>query len=166
MYLIRASDMNLRSGLCGSYAYPDRLFVASEPPVATHYDTIFLCEKLFGNPFGHLSSNEDTSHTAFGWLPSMQVETGPLDDYMTDDAHGRSPGVRPLTEKEILLVGKICTALCNFVKFQKSNRSSKYEVFEDTYRVDLCNEESSVKVSYNMDKENGGLGYGRQVDVV
>ena len=150
-------NLLLRSGCADSYAYRERLFVASDPPVSVHYDTIYLLEKLFGNPFGSLPTTEGDAQKAFGWLPSLQVETGRVEHFRTQDALGRSSGSRPLREAEMLLTGKICSALCSFVKDLKENRTSKDEVFERAYPVRFCNKQASVKVTYNMDEENGGI---------
>jgi len=160
-YAFGSQNMLFKSGMTGSYDYPDRLYIGADIISGVHYDTIYLLAKLFGNPFGSVPVDEDHA-LDFGWLPTLEVETGPIEDFMTADARGRPRKRRPLAESELLIAERVCSSLINFVKEQKALRFKPTDgKFERTYPADFRNtgaaSTDSVKVVYNMDKENDGL---------
>lgn len=155
-YMFGRQQMMLRSGFGSYYDYPDRLYVSTNAIFSVHYDTLYFLTKLFGNLPGTGPGLD------FGVVPNLDVEIGPpnrSDWLLAGDVQRRPSGGRPPTEREFVIAGKVYSALAHFVEEKKKLkfRPSGGKV-ERTYRTDFDNGRTdSVKVIYNMDRENGGI---------
>ena len=165
-------DMYLRSGLVEAHHYPDRLYLSADPIGDVHYDTIFLLRHLFGNSISPLTSSRfsgwrqqskgEETILDFGVVPNIEVQTGPPDAYMTEDAMGRSFGRRPPNDDELDIIPKVVYYCHKFVEERKLLGKSvgpSLGSFERTYPDDFSHsgEPDSVTVTYNLDQKYGGI---------
>lgn len=163
-------EMYLRSGMFGSHHYPDRLYVAADPIGHVHYDLIWFLKRLFGNSISPLTSNRFSGRKRikdgekildYGVIPSIEVQAGPPDHYLTDDSLGRSFSRRPLTEDELKIVSKVSYYCHKFVEERKLlgeslEPSTGFErTYPDAFRP--YGGSDSVKVEYNLDDKFDGI---------